>query len=320
MPLYIDQIQEELNLPQVEEEADPGVYWAAKPLSPQIDRNNNIGKAIIHAWEFVGPPGNDTSTVLDIGSLNSADSRPFTITDRGAGAPAYAVRRHGYFLELGSTHRAEASADISNWFNTQRFSIEIFIELVDEAATGLPAIGVFWQPDGTQNTSLIEFSYNDAWYWGVRDADGNYAFPNQSSAATNGDYVHSILTCNGTNLRFYLNGVLANNGNLNLGTSDGVNSFSTNPLITASTPGAPGVGSAQQAFAYVDHVSFRVALLRIYNRPLSPIEANVLGSDPWLPVRNLYDFEVPVPLLPSPGGGSIIPHILLMNRLRRGAC
>lgn len=278
----------------------------AKPFRPEIDRSHPMGRSVVHAWEFPGGDGSDGATIIDVGARHPEARRPLTVADRGTGAPAYTARRHGYFLDLGLTHRAESAAVVDAFWATQSWSIEVMIELTDESTTALPALGTIWIPRSSQDLSIIEFSYNDTWYWGVRDADGNYAFPNGNGVATNGDYVHAVLTCNGTNLRFYLNGQLATNGNLNLGTSDGANSFSTSPNISAESPGNIGAGSGQQAGAgnYVNHLGFRISHLRVYDRPLSATEALRLWADPWMFVRPNLEFASLVPALFAAGGAT----------------
>lgn len=274
----------------------------AKPATLQLNRRHPLGAALLHAWEFPGGDVRDGVAVVPDLARGQGGAPPLdlTITGRTAGAPDYIRQGEGWYLQLSRFHRAEAAAAADGWWQGQRCSVEMLLRVVDESSTPVPAIGCFWQPVTNQQTGAIELSYNDTWYWGVRDADGNYAYPNGNGAVAVGDYAHCILVIDGAALRFYLNGQLAQNGALTLGVSDGSNSFSTAAQISQSTPAVPGIGSAQTGGGYENHIGFDVALCRIYDRPLSALDVGRLQSDPWVAYRHSTPIYLLTPVASGP--------------------
>lgn len=273
----------------------------AKPATLQLNRRHPLGAALLHAWEFPGGDVRDGVAIVPDLARGQGGAAPLdlTMTARTAGAPAYVQQAEGWYLQLARFHRAEAAVAAEGWWQGQRCSVEMLLRVTDESSTPVPAIGCFWQPVTNQQTGAIELSYNDTWYWGVRDADGNYAYPNGNGAVAVGDYAHCILVIDGAALRFYLNGELAQNGALTLGVSDGSNSFSTNAQISQSTPAVPGLGSAQTS-GYENHIGFDVALCRIYDRPLSALDVARLQSDPWVAYRHSTPIYLLTPVASGP--------------------
>ena len=214
---------------------------------------------------FAGPNGIVDGLVLalDAGNTKSYPGSGTTWTDLSGNSntgtltngPTYSSDNGGYlnfdgtddYVNCGDkeTFKISSQLTLEAFFNINSYNIWSGIIGKSNTAKGVYVMHL------SPSAQRVRFSYNSGNPWTVNVIDGNYAL-------TTNQWVHSVITYDGTNVNFYINGALDKTQNIG--------------SITFDTGAGFAVSLGQDPPGSNEFFNGRIAKATIYNRALTASE------------------------------------------------
>ena len=214
---------------------------------------------------FAGPNGIVDGLVLalDAGNTKSYPGSGTTWTDLSGNSntgtltngPTYSSDNGGYlnfdgtddYVNCGDkeTFKISSQLTLEAFFNINSYNIWSGIIGKSNTAKGVYVMHL------SPSAQRVRFSYNSGNPWTVNVIDGNYAL-------TTNQWVHSVITYDGTNVNFYINGALDKTQNIG--------------SITFDTGAGFAVSLGQDPPGSNEFFNGRIAKATIYNRALTAAE------------------------------------------------